>query len=93
MEKYMLPLDCVSRIKWDGVAGENLRKARGKTSRRELAELLNTQLKNPTPPLAASYVQKLESNILETVPVEILQAVSVCLDVSIGEIIDVYRYM
>jgi hypothetical protein len=93
MEKYMLPLECVSRIKWDGVAGENLRKARGKTSRRELAEMLNNQLKNPVPPLAPSYVQKLESNILETVPIEILQAVSVCLNVSIGEIIDVYRYL
>jgi DNA-binding Xre family transcriptional regulator len=93
MEKFMLPLDCVSRVKWDEVAGENLRLARGKASRQALADMVNNQLKNIDPPFSQSYIQKLENNTLESVPVETLQAICTCLDISMGKLIDVYRYM
>jgi DNA-binding Xre family transcriptional regulator len=93
MEKFMLPLDCVSRIKWDEVAGENLRVARGKASRQALADMVNNQLKNIDPPFSQSYIQKLENNTLESVPVETLQAICTCLNISMGKLIDVYRYM
>lgn len=77
----MVPLSCVSRLKWNSELGEKLKSLRGKTSRRELAE----KLKEDGHPLSHQSLQKYEEGRADSISPELLNALCDALNIDLDE--------
>jgi transcriptional regulator with XRE-family HTH domain len=83
----MVPLEWVAMLVWNEQCGENLKIARGKVSRRELAEILSSHGVE----CSASYIKKLEVGEAASVSTEIIVAIAKVLDVELLQIVTCLR--
>jgi DNA-binding Xre family transcriptional regulator len=96
MEKIMVPIEAISRFRWDADCGIRLRELRGKKSRIALAKEIASSLeieeaigKMKPESCSARYIQKLEEGDMNTIPTEMLSAIVAVLGTTTGEILRV----
>jgi len=86
-EWIMVPLDWVVMIAWNEVCGKNLKSLRGKRSRREIVETLESLGVE----CSQEYVRKLELGQACSVSTKIVLALAETLDVEIVDLIPAMR--
>jgi transcriptional regulator with XRE-family HTH domain len=96
MEKMMVPIEAISRFRWDADCGVRLKKLRGKKGRATLAIEIASSLEiveaigNMRPEsCSARYIQKLEEGDMNSIAPEMLHAIVKVLGTSIGEILNI----
>ncbi|MEG5173258.1 helix-turn-helix transcriptional regulator [Microcoleus sp. B3-D7] len=81
----MIPLEYVARISWTEELGARLKRLRGKTSRRALAEKLTAANYD----YSHQYLQKIEDGRALTVPLDLVLAICEILEIRLGQILPV----
>lgn len=81
----MIPLEYVARLSWNKGLGVRLKRLRGKTSRRELAE----RLKTTGHECSHQNIQKIEDGHALTVPLDLVLAICEILNISLGEVLPI----
>jgi transcriptional regulator with XRE-family HTH domain len=94
MEKIMVPIEAISRFRWDADCGVRLKELRGKKSRAILAKEIASSLEIPEAigkmkpeSCSARYIQKLEEGDMNSIPTEMLAAIVRVLGTTTGEIL------
>lgn len=79
----MIPLDCVSRVKWNKELGEKIKGLRGKTSRRQFAE----NLRGKGIECSHQYIQVVEEGRVDSLDIDLLLGFCIELGISVRQII------
>ncbi|MEG4484825.1 hypothetical protein [Microcoleus sp. D2_18a_B4] len=85
-EKMLVSLDDVRFISWNPDKGRLLEKARGKKSRRQLAE----EIKDLGGSCSHQNIKNLEYGMSEMVSVEVLQSVCSALNIHMAKFVEIY---
>jgi transcriptional regulator with XRE-family HTH domain len=96
MEKMMVPIEAISRFRWNADCGVRLKSLRGKKSRVVLASEIASSLVLPEAignmkpeSCSARYIQKLEEGDMNSIAPEMLFAIVKVLETSISEILNI----